>query len=52
MSLPLDTMDITDHAHIPFPVILVRALEEWRREREQGAFISNICTTFADPSLQ
>ncbi|GAW00959.1 glycoside hydrolase family 71 protein [Lentinula edodes] len=35
MSLPLDTMDITDHAHIPFPVILVRALEEWRREREQ-----------------
>ncbi|KAJ3916344.1 hypothetical protein F5877DRAFT_46812 [Lentinula edodes] len=37
MSLPLDTMDITDHAHIPFPVILVRALEEWRREREQGA---------------
>ncbi|KAJ3802128.1 hypothetical protein GGU11DRAFT_766857 [Lentinula aff. detonsa] len=35
MSLPLDTMDITDHAHIPYPVILVRALEEWRREREQ-----------------
>ncbi|KAJ3805323.1 hypothetical protein EV368DRAFT_47479 [Lentinula lateritia] len=37
MSLPLDTMDVTDHAHIPFPVILVRALEEWRREREQGS---------------
>ncbi|KAF5391025.1 hypothetical protein D9757_003936 [Collybiopsis confluens] len=35
MSLPLDTMDITDHAHIPYPVILVRALEEWRRECEQ-----------------
>ncbi|KAE9393597.1 hypothetical protein BT96DRAFT_923957 [Gymnopus androsaceus JB14] len=36
MSLPLDTMDITDHAHIPYPVILVRALEEWRRERQQA----------------
>ncbi|KAJ3836082.1 hypothetical protein F5878DRAFT_626153 [Lentinula raphanica] len=36
MSLPLETMDITDHAHIPYPVILVRALEEWRREREQA----------------
>ncbi|KIK63910.1 hypothetical protein GYMLUDRAFT_94847 [Collybiopsis luxurians FD-317 M1] len=35
MSLSLETMDITDHAHIPYPVILVRALEEWRREREQ-----------------
>lgn len=41
MSLPLDTMDITDHGHIPYPIILIRAQEEWRREREQGASISS-----------
>ena len=29
-SLDLQNMDPTDHGHIPFVVILVRAMDEWR----------------------
>ncbi|KAI5831997.1 hypothetical protein K523DRAFT_370965 [Schizophyllum commune Tattone D] len=29
-SLDFDKMDSTDHAHVPFVVILVRALEDWK----------------------
>ncbi|KIL59751.1 hypothetical protein M378DRAFT_26843 [Amanita muscaria Koide BX008] len=32
LSLDLDNMDITDHGHIPYVVLLVRALEDWKKE--------------------
>lgn len=31
LSLDLDNMDQTDHGHIPYVVILVRVLEEWKK---------------------
>ncbi|KAJ8592559.1 hypothetical protein M405DRAFT_763381 [Rhizopogon salebrosus TDB-379] len=31
LSLEYDTMDPTEHGHIPYVVILVRALEDWKR---------------------
>lgn len=31
MSLDLDNMDPMDHAHIPYVVILIRALEDWKK---------------------
>ncbi|TFY68145.1 hypothetical protein EVG20_g3676 [Dentipellis fragilis] len=31
LSLELANMDITDHGHIPYVVILVRVLEDWKR---------------------
>lgn len=31
-ELDLDNMDPTDHGHIPFVVILVRVVDDWRRE--------------------
>ncbi|KAI0916687.1 hypothetical protein AcV5_003113 [Taiwanofungus camphoratus] len=33
-SLDLDAMDPTDHGHIPFVVILVRAVDNWRRAHD------------------
>ncbi|KAK2462771.1 hypothetical protein APHAL10511_005162 [Amanita phalloides] len=30
-SLDLENMDVTDHAHIPYVVLLVRALQEWKK---------------------
>jgi amyloid beta precursor protein binding protein 1 len=30
VSLDLASMDPTDHGHIPYVVILVRAMEEWK----------------------
>jgi len=30
LSLDLASMDPTDHSHIPYVVILVRAMEEWK----------------------
>ncbi|KAI0045934.1 hypothetical protein FA95DRAFT_1560626 [Auriscalpium vulgare] len=32
LQLDLKNMDPTDHGHIPYVVILVRALEDWKRE--------------------
>ncbi|KAI0056152.1 hypothetical protein BV25DRAFT_1865191 [Artomyces pyxidatus] len=32
LQLDLEHMDPTDHGHIPYVVILVRALEDWKRE--------------------
>lgn len=32
MSLDFDAMDPTDHGHVPYVVILVRILEEWKRD--------------------
>jgi NEDD8-activating enzyme E1 regulatory subunit len=31
MSLNFDAMDPTDHGHVPYVVILVRALQDWKR---------------------
>ena len=31
MSLDFENMDVTDHAHIPYVIILVRLLEEWKK---------------------
>lgn len=31
LSLDLENMDVTDHGHIPYVVVLVRALEEWKK---------------------
>jgi NEDD8-activating enzyme E1 regulatory subunit len=31
MSIDFENMDITDHGHIPYVVILVRVLEEWKK---------------------
>ena len=25
-------MNVTDHSHVPFVIILVRALEEWKKK--------------------
>ncbi|KAI0951485.1 hypothetical protein AcW1_008519 [Taiwanofungus camphoratus] len=33
-SLDFDAMDPTDHGHIPFVVILVRAVDNWRRAHD------------------
>ena len=32
MSLDFDNMDVTDHGHVPYLVILVRVLEEWKKQ--------------------
>ncbi|KZT21923.1 hypothetical protein NEOLEDRAFT_1138679 [Neolentinus lepideus HHB14362 ss-1] len=34
VSLDFDNMDPTDHAHIPYVLILVRALEDWKKLHE------------------
>ncbi|KIM43435.1 hypothetical protein M413DRAFT_18011 [Hebeloma cylindrosporum] len=31
MSLDFENMDVTDHGHIPYVIILVRLLEEWKK---------------------
>lgn len=31
LTLNLDALDPTDHGHIPYVVILVRAMEEWKK---------------------
>lgn len=31
MSIDFENMDVTDHGHIPYIVILVRVLEEWKK---------------------
>jgi amyloid beta precursor protein binding protein 1 len=31
MSIDFENMDVTDHGHIPYVVILVRVLEEWKK---------------------
>ena len=31
MSIDFENMDATDHGHIPYVVILVRVLEEWKK---------------------
>lgn len=31
MSLDFENMDVTDHGHIPYVIILVRLLEEWKQ---------------------
>ncbi|KZT00338.1 uncharacterized protein LAESUDRAFT_709013 [Laetiporus sulphureus 93-53] len=33
-SLDLDNMDPTDHAHVPFVIILVRAVDDWRKAHD------------------
>lgn len=30
-SIDFENMDVTDHGHIPYIVILVRVLEEWKK---------------------
>ena len=29
-SLDFENMDVTDHGHIPYAVILVRAIDDWK----------------------
>ena len=31
LSLDLENMDPTDHGHLPYVVLLVRALEDWKK---------------------
>ncbi|KAF8154800.1 hypothetical protein B0H34DRAFT_538059 [Crassisporium funariophilum] len=31
MSLDFENMDVTDHGHVPYVIILVRVLEEWKK---------------------
>ena len=31
MSIDFENIDVTDHGHIPYVVILVRVLEEWKK---------------------
>ncbi|KAH8823529.1 hypothetical protein DL96DRAFT_1819219 [Flagelloscypha sp. PMI_526] len=31
LSLDLENMDSTDHAHVPYVVLLIRALEDWKQ---------------------
>jgi len=37
LSLDFDNMDQTDHGHIPYVVILVRVLEEWKKAHNGSA---------------
>ena len=30
-SLDFENMDVTDHGHVPYVFILVRAMEEWKK---------------------
>lgn len=32
LALEFENMDLTDHSHVPYVVILVRALHEWREK--------------------
>ena len=32
MSIDFENMDVTDHGHIPYVVILVRVLEDWKKK--------------------
>ena len=41
-SLNFETMDITDHGHIPYAVILVRALDHWRQSVSTPAITTQI----------
>ncbi|KAH9476223.1 NEDD8-activating enzyme E1 regulatory subunit [Psilocybe cubensis] len=34
MSLDFENMDVTDHGHVPYVVILVRVLEEWKKTHD------------------
>ncbi|TFK34707.1 hypothetical protein BDQ12DRAFT_689426 [Crucibulum laeve] len=34
LSLDFDNMDPTDHGHVPYVIILVRALEEWKKAHD------------------
>lgn len=36
LALDFDAMDPTEHSHIPYIVILVRALEDWKRSVRQS----------------
>ncbi|KAG1898773.1 uncharacterized protein F5891DRAFT_1190564 [Suillus fuscotomentosus] len=36
LSLEFDNMDSTEHGHIPYVVILVRALEDWKKSHNGG----------------
>lgn len=38
MSLDFEGMDVTDHGHVPYVIILTRVLEEWKREVRSPLF--------------
>ena len=31
MSIDFENMDVIDHGHIPYVVILIRVLEDWKK---------------------
>ena len=45
LSLDFSKMDPTDHAHIPYVVILVRALEDWKRSVSDLLLTSTLSLT-------
>ncbi len=40
-SLDLQNMDPTAHGHLPFVVILVRAVDEWRKSVSTSSSVSS-----------
>lgn len=43
MSLDFTKMDSEEHAHIPYVVILVRALEDWKKSVSWAAYDQVVC---------
>lgn len=39
-ELNFDALDVTDHSHVPYFVILVRALQDWRLAVRLGIVFS------------
>jgi NEDD8-activating enzyme E1 regulatory subunit len=37
LELNFNALDVTDHGHIPYFVILVRALDDWKQTVRHGA---------------
>lgn len=35
IELDFDALDVTDHSHVPYFVILVRALHDWKQKVNQ-----------------
>jgi hypothetical protein len=38
MSLDFDNMDTTDHGHIPYVIILIRAMQDWKNAVRMAIF--------------
>jgi amyloid beta precursor protein binding protein 1 len=51
VELDFDKMDVTDHGHIPYFVILVQGLHEWKQNVRQSGFLFIVRLTCLLPWL-